>query len=133
MTTINNEKCLDTLCQRMIDVKDPVAIECFQEVVNLYENLHVETEALSEKNRNLNNEINELKGEMGIPNFKREGGNKGKDESTESERRQAEKTEHETASYGYKLNKSSIQKLLENLPEEYQYIPITFSAQTSAN
>jgi hypothetical protein len=114
MTTINNEKCLDTLCQRMIDVKDPVAIECFQEVVNLYENLHVEKEALSEKNRNLNNEINELKGEMGIPNFKREGGNKGKDESTESERRQAEKTEHETASYGYKLNKSSIQKLLEN-------------------
>jgi len=27
----------------------------------------------------------------------------------------------------------NIQKLLENLPEEYQYIPITFSAQTSAN
>ena len=27
----------------------------------------------------------------------------------------------------------NIQKLLENMPEEYQYIPITFSAQTSAN
>jgi hypothetical protein len=87
MTTINNEKCLDTLCQRMIDVKDPVAIECFQEVVNLYENLHVEKEALSEKNRNLNNEINELKGEMGIPNFKREGGNKGKIEAVGEARR----------------------------------------------
>jgi len=27
----------------------------------------------------------------------------------------------------------NIQKLLEVMPEEYQYIPITFSAQTSAN
>jgi dynein heavy chain len=27
----------------------------------------------------------------------------------------------------------NISKLLQELPEEYQYIPITFSAQTSAN
>ena len=91
----------------------------FKKLFNLIERVARENEELEFEVQQLTNEINRLKGEQGTPNIKANKKQEG-DISSEQERKQAEETEEDNANReGFKLNKSSIEKLKEQrLPIE---------------
>ena len=69
--------------------------------------------SLLEKNQALKDEVNRLKGEQGKPEIKANKKEDG-DISSEKERKEAEGKEDENNREGFKLSKSSLEKLKEN-------------------
>jgi len=100
-------------------LKMDAAQAIFKKLFNLIERVARENEELEFEVQQLTNEINRLKGEQGTPNIKANKKQEG-DISSEQERKQAEETEEDNANReGFKLNKSSLEKLKEQrLPIE---------------
>jgi hypothetical protein len=85
----------------------------FTKLFNLIERVAWENEELKFEVQQLTNEINRLKGEQGKPDIKANKKQDG-DISSEKERRDAEETDEDRAKKtGFKLDKSSLEKLKE--------------------
>ncbi len=93
--------------------------EGISQLLNIVEVSVAKIEHLKAENQTLKDEINRLKGEQGKPDFKAKKKNDG-DISSEQERRSAEESDEERSSrQGFKLDKSSLEKLKEQrLPIE---------------
>ncbi len=87
--------------------------EAVSVLYNLVEDLDSEISRLREDNQTLKDENNRLKGEQGKPDFKP---NKKKDGdiSSEQERKEAEASVDQSSREGFKVDKSSLEKLKEN-------------------
>jgi hypothetical protein len=100
---------LTGLQQAIQSLKDPNAEQIVEELLNLVELLTSENSDLKQEVQKLKDEINRLKGEQGKPEIK-PNKSKGKNISSEPERKKAE---GETPKEGFKLDKSSLEKLKE--------------------
>jgi len=89
------------------------------EILNFIEVLHSENTNLQKENQDLKDEINNLKGEQGKPDIKKNVP-KSTDFSSEKERIEAEKNNDlDNAGFGYKLDKKTLAKLLErDIPKD---------------
>jgi len=116
MTDIS--KALENIQNQVEKIENKKAQKIVLDLYNLVEKLVSKNTNLTEENQALKNEINELKGEHGKPVIKP---NKKKDGniSSEDERKQAEASMDETDQEGFKLNKSTLEKLKDNkIPEK---------------
>ncbi len=119
MSAVNYQESLDSISQRMQNIECPIGQKCVLDAINLCENIYAENESLKKQIQAHKDAINRLKGEQGTPDFGQRGSNKKKIESTENERREAEKIGGDKITNGYKLGKSAIEKLLEqDLPTD---------------
>jgi hypothetical protein len=100
---------LTGLQQAIQSLKDPNAEQVVKELLNLVELVTSENSDLKQEVQKLKDEINRLKGEQGKPEIKPDN-SKGKNISSEPERKKAE---GETPKEGFKLDKSSLEKLKE--------------------
>jgi hypothetical protein len=100
---------LTGLQQAIQSLEDPNAEQVVKELLNLVELLTSENSDLKQEVQKLKDEINRLKGEQGKPEIKPDN-SKGKNISSEPERKKAE---GETPKEGFKLDKSSLEKLKE--------------------
>jgi hypothetical protein len=111
-------KTLENIQNQVEKIENIKAQKIVLDLYNLVEYLVTKSTNLTEENQALKNEINELKGEQGKPVIKP---NKKKDGniSSEDERKQAENSVNEIDREGFKLNKSTLEKLKEKkIPEE---------------
>jgi len=110
---------LDIIYQESTQLEIDAAQAIFKKLFNLIERIARENETLESERQQLTNEINRLKGEQGKPDIKANKKQDG-DISSEQERKQAEETDEDKADReGFKLNKSSLEKLKEQgLPVE---------------
>ncbi len=116
MTDIS--KTLENIQNQVEKIKNKKAQKIVLDLYNLVEKLVSKNTNLTEENQALKNEINELKGEQGKPVIKP---NKKKDGniSSEDERKEAEASVDKIDREGFKLNKSTLEKLKDNkIPEE---------------
>ncbi len=104
---------LERIQNQVGKIEDGKTKEIVSVLYNLVEAVVAENTGLLEENQALRDEINRLKGEQGKPDIK---ANKDKDGdiSSENERKTAEAAEDEINREGFKLDKSSLEKLKEN-------------------
>ncbi|MDM8538319.1 hypothetical protein QUF70_16310 [Desulfobacterales bacterium HSG17] len=115
MKTKEISEKLIKLQQAIKRVEDPNTEQHIKELLNLVELLASENSNLKQELQKCKDEINRLKGEQGKPKIK-PGKSKGKNFSSEPERKEAES---KTPKVGFKLDKSSLEKLKEKrIPEE---------------
>jgi len=110
----------------LTQIEDKEQKEAIASLLNMLEILVSENDDFKNENQSLKDEINRLKGEQGKPDIK---ANKKKDGdvSSEKDRREAEETEADKAKKeGFKLNKSSLEKLKE------QRLPVKLLEQLEA-
>ncbi len=114
----NISEILASVQSKIGKTEDNQAKENYSVLYNLVEDLHSDNKKLREENQKLNNEINRLKGEQGKPdikpNIKKDG-----DISSEQERKKAEAPVDGGSREGFKLDKPSLKKLMDNrIPAE---------------
>ena len=102
-------KTLENIQNQIEKREHKKAQEIVLDLYTLVENLVSKNTNLTEENQTLKNEINELKGEQGKPVIKpnKKDGNI----SSEDERKQAEASVDGINREGFKLNKSTLDKL----------------------
>lgn len=104
-----SEKLIE-LQQAIQSLKGSNAEQIVKELLNLVELVTSENSDLKQEVQKLKDEINRLKGEQGKPEIKPDN-SKGKNISSDPERKKAEE---EAPKEGFKLDKSSLEKLKEN-------------------
>lgn len=104
-----SEKLIE-LQQAIQSLKGSNAEQIVKELLNLVELVTSENSDLKQEVQKLKDEINRLKGEQGKPKIKPDN-SKGKNISSDPERKKAEE---EAPKEGFKLDKSSLEKLKEN-------------------
>ena len=116
-----SEKLIE-LQQAIQSLKGSNAEQIVKELLNLVELVTSENSDLKQEVQKLKDEINRLKGEQGKPKIKPDN-SKGKNISSDPERKKAEE---EAPKEGFKLDKSSLEKLKENrIPGEIRCSPAT--------
>ena len=118
MTKKDISKVLEGIQSTIDKIEDKKTKQIVSVLYNLVENVFSDNTRLREENQALKDEINKLKGEQGKPDIKPNNKNDG-DVSSEQERKDAEASEDEISREGFKLGKSSLEKLKENrIPAE---------------
>ncbi|MBT9438200.1 MAG: hypothetical protein GAS50_03305, partial [Desulfobacterales bacterium] len=104
---------LESIQNQVEKIQDRKTKEIVSVLYNLVENIVADNTSLLKENQALKDEINRLKGEQGKPDIKANKKNDG-NISSEKERKDAEAIEDEINREGFKLDKSSLEKLQEN-------------------
>ena len=111
-------KVLESIQNTIDKIEDKKTKQIVSVLYNLVEDVFSDNTRLREENQALKDEINKLKGEQGKPDIKSNNKNDG-NISSEQERKDAETSEDEISREGFKLGKSSLEKLKENrIPAE---------------
>jgi len=111
-------KVLESIQNTIDKIEDKKTKQIVSVLYNLVEDVFSDNTRLREENQALKDEINKLKGEQGKPDIKPNNKNDG-NISSEQERKDAETSEDEISREGFKLGKSSLEKLKENrIPAE---------------
>lgn len=112
-------KILDSIKSDLTKIVDKSQKSAVSALLNMVEVLVAKVDELKDENQSLKDEINRLKGEQGKPDIKANKKQDG-DISSEKERKAAEETDEDKAKKtGFKLDKSSLEKLKEQrLPVE---------------
>jgi len=113
MTKKDIIKVLEGIQSTIDKIEDKKTKQIVSVLYNLVEDVFSDNTRLREENQALKDEINKLKGEQGKPDIKPNNKNDG-DISSEQERKDAEAPEDEISREGFKLGKSSLEKLKEN-------------------
>lgn len=118
MTKKDIIEVLENIQNKIKNIEDKKTKEILSVLYNLVEDVFSDNTRLREENQALKDEINKLKGEQGKPDIKPNNKNAG-NISSEQERKDAEASEDEISREGFKLGKSSLEKLKENrIPAE---------------
>lgn len=123
-TTANVFKILSNLTSNIQMISDPAAKQTLTVLLNLVERQTTNVAVLQEKNQELKDEINRLKGEQGKPTIK--ASKKDGDISSEKERN-SRKTSKPRKKRGPKLNKIKVHKIQiqkvnkQNLPADVEF------------
>jgi hypothetical protein len=104
---------LESIQNQVEKIQDRKTKEIVSVLYNLVEDIVADNTSLLKENQALKDEINRLKGEQGKPDIKANKNNDG-NISSEKERKDAEAIEDEINREGFKLDKSSLEKLQEN-------------------
>jgi len=113
MKTNNLSETIKTIQADLDRIKDPLAQNLINLLLNLVEGLYAEKMQLKEEVQDLKDEINRLKGEQGKPNFSSKAKADG-DVSSDSELKEAEGSLEDKASKeGFRLNAKTLKQLKE--------------------
>jgi hypothetical protein len=113
MKKVDISEVLESIQNQVEKIEDRETKKIVSVLYNLVEDVVLDNTNLLKENQSLKDEVNRLKGEQGKPDIK---ANKKKDGniSSEKERKDAEAEEDEINREGFKLDKSSLEKLKEN-------------------